>query len=63
MKIISPPIQPPTATYNNIMSAVIVGFRLDIGSSEAGTTAFTGDFKVSTPRPDPIYSWSWDFGA
>jgi hypothetical protein len=45
------------------MDAQIVGFRLDIGSFERNTTALTGEFKVSTPRPNPIYEWSWDFGV
>lgn len=49
--------------YTNIQDAVIVGFRLDIGSFERNATGFTGDFLVSTPRPQPIYSWTWNFNV
>ena len=49
--------------YRAINDAVITGFQLTIGSGESPTTAYTAEFKVSTPRPSPTYSWSWDFGA
>lgn len=50
-----------SAGYQNIQDAVIVGFNLGIGSGERATNGFTGDFQVSTPQPNPIYSWSWNF--
>lgn len=52
-----------SAGYRAINDAVITGFQLTIGSGENGVTAYTADFRVSTPRPNPIYSWAWDFGG
>lgn len=53
----------PTQTvgYQAINDAIIQGFQLTIGSSESAVTVFTANYEVSTPRPDPIYSWSWEF--
>lgn len=41
--------------------AVIIGFQVTIGGSEPDATTFVKDFKLSTPRPNPIYDWTWEF--
>jgi len=59
--LLAQPVDSPG--YKAINDAVITGFQLTIGSGENGVTSYTADFKVSTPRPNPIYSWAWDFGV
>lgn len=39
-----------------------MGMQLSIGGGENGVTAYTADMSVSSPRPNPIYSWTWNFG-
>lgn len=57
-------LDPAAAAYGGPRAydeAVIIGFQITIGSGEADITAFVNYFKVSTPRPNPIYDWTWDF--
>jgi hypothetical protein len=54
------PISGPSGllAYNE---AIIIGFQVTIGSGESDVTAFVKDYRLSTPRPNPIYDWTWEF--
>ncbi len=59
-------LSPEAADYGGPRAydeAVILGFQITIGGSEKSATAFVKDFKLSTPRPNPIYDWTWEFST